>query len=276
MPWHIAETNYWGISKAPWGTGGGTPEIPWTPADIETVAWFDASDTDTIIESSGAVSQWNDKSGNAHIVKQGTALSQPITGSRQLNGLNVLDFNGSQFLESDGYVFTPPVSGNLSIIMVFKADSINNWSDSVISFFDGAQTNDLQFSSANASQFNGRLAGAVTANFTNGPYSDNTISSLIYDKTNDVFNAYMDSNRILSDLVYSDSSKLGGVGPFKTRIFANRAGNQFPDGLFGEVVMLEDVSTNARQKVEGYLAWKWGLQANLPSDHPYKNGAPTV
>ena len=28
------------------------------------------------------------------------------------------------------------------------------------------------------------------------------------------------------------------------------------------------------QQVEGYLAWKWGIQANLPTNHPYKNAAP--
>jgi hypothetical protein len=27
-------------------------------------------------------------------------------------------------------------------------------------------------------------------------------------------------------------------------------------------------------RVTGYLAWKWGLQGNLPTTHPYKNGAP--
>jgi hypothetical protein len=30
------------------------------------------------------------------------------------------------------------------------------------------------------------------------------------------------------------------------------------------------LSTDDRQTVEGYLAWKWGLQGNLPSTHPYK------
>jgi hypothetical protein len=29
-----------------------------------------------------------------------------------------------------------------------------------------------------------------------------------------------------------------------------------------------------RQRHEGYLAHKWGLTANLPNDHPYKNNAP--
>jgi len=29
-----------------------------------------------------------------------------------------------------------------------------------------------------------------------------------------------------------------------------------------------------RQKVEGYLAWKWGIQANLPATHPYYSAKP--
>lgn len=32
----------------------------------------------------------------------------------------------------------------------------------------------------------------------------------------------------------------------------------------------------ARQRVEGYLAWKWGMQAQLPSNHPWKSSAPTT
>jgi hypothetical protein len=29
-----------------------------------------------------------------------------------------------------------------------------------------------------------------------------------------------------------------------------------------------------QQKIEGFLANKWGLTADLPLDHPYKNNAP--
>ena len=28
--------------------------------------------------------------------------------------------------------------------------------------------------------------------------------------------------------------------------------------------------------MEGYLAWKWAFEDQLPSDHPYKNSAPIV
>jgi hypothetical protein len=37
-----------------------------------------------------------------------------------------------------------------------------------------------------------------------------------------------------------------------------------------EIIHYNDsITTTQRQQVEGYLAWKWGLQANLPSSHPY-------
>jgi hypothetical protein len=40
------------------------------------------------------------------------------------------------------------------------------------------------------------------------------------------------------------------------------------------LVLLSAPSTDTRQKVEGYLAHKWGLTAGLPSDHPYKTDPP--
>jgi hypothetical protein len=47
------------------------------------------------------------------------------------------------------------------------------------------------------------------------------------------------------------------------------------NGYCGELIVFaspQDVVI--RNKLEGYLAHKWGLTANLPSDHPYKTNAP--
>jgi hypothetical protein len=41
------------------------------------------------------------------------------------------------------------------------------------------------------------------------------------------------------------------------------------------VVFNTTLGTSDRQLVEGYLAWKWGLQGSLPGGHPYKSVAPT-
>ena len=37
-----------------------------------------------------------------------------------------------------------------------------------------------------------------------------------------------------------------------------------------------EITTTQRQKIEGYLAWKWGLQSTLPAGHPFKTAAPTA
>ena len=34
------------------------------------------------------------------------------------------------------------------------------------------------------------------------------------------------------------------------------------------------LGSNDRQTVEGYLAWKWGLQSQLDASNPYKSAAP--
>jgi len=52
-------------------------------------------------------------------------------------------------------------------------------------------------------------------------------------------------------------------------------------GKFAEFFAVADIpgsgSTDISdiEKAEGYLAHKWGLEGNLPDDHPYKNSAPT-
>tara|TARA_R110002012_G_scaffold9319_1_gene42951 strand:+ start:230 stop:964 length:735 start_codon:yes stop_codon:yes gene_type:complete len=69
------------------GGGGG-----FSPDDVDDLgAWYDSSDSSTITESSGRVSQWNDKKGSANLV-QGTSGSQPLVVENDLNNLNVIDF----------------------------------------------------------------------------------------------------------------------------------------------------------------------------------------
>jgi hypothetical protein len=58
----------------------------------ELIAWWDASDETTITESGGDVSQIDDKTGNGYHFTQSLGSSQPITGVRTINSLNVLNF----------------------------------------------------------------------------------------------------------------------------------------------------------------------------------------
>jgi len=76
----------------------GAAGASFSPLDVSGLQlWLDASDETTITESSGSVSQWDDKSGNGNHVTQGTAASQPSTGVNTKNGRNVLTFAGNEF-----------------------------------------------------------------------------------------------------------------------------------------------------------------------------------
>lgn len=72
----------------------------WTPAQLSPELWLDASDTTTITESGGAVSQWTNKGSKGNFT-QATGAVQPTTGATTLNGRNVIDFAADYLVASD-------------------------------------------------------------------------------------------------------------------------------------------------------------------------------
>jgi hypothetical protein len=52
--------------------------------------------------------------------------------------------------------------------------------------------------------------------------------------------------------------------------------NEKMNGTISEIIFFNiNHSESERQKIEGYLAWKWGLQGNLTVTHPFRNAPPT-
>ena len=76
-------------------------------------------------------------------------------------------------------------------------------------------------------------------------------------------------------LVYSTFSVSNGtVETFDWNYLGNPSGST--QYAINELLILSATpSETVRQKCEGYLAWKWGVEDNLPIDHPYKDAAPT-
>lgn len=102
-----------------------------TPASIANLkAWYDASDTATITASGSAVTQWNDKSGNAYNVTQGTAAQRPVTGTRTQNGLNMIDFQTNDVLvasTASNWTFMHNATG-CTIFMAIFSDTETSYS----------------------------------------------------------------------------------------------------------------------------------------------------
>jgi len=77
------------------------------------------------------------------------------------------------------------------------------------------------------------------------------------------------------DLKYNPKS-LSFTSPIDSLTVGGYYGDNCSGISLGELVIAPLLSDADRQKLEGYLAHKWGLQANLPADHPYKAAAPSA
>ena len=92
-------------------------------------------------------------------------------------------------------------------------------------------------------------------------------SQISYNLLNEVTTS---TNTALSSIGYTTDSNFH-VGALRTSGVLERS----PAIKFAEVIVSSTLlSTTNRQKLEGYLAHKWGLTANLPADHPYKTAVP--
>lgn len=241
----------------------GVAKLPqlWLPSQITTAAWYDASDKSTITETSGSVSQWNDKSGNSRHAIQGTGSLQPKTGIATISGLNAIDFDGIDDYLQHG---TPlDFADGITIVSVYQAVTgrpfgVREVASGKKSFALGASDNSLRYDGAFSTGTiipTGlpviRVAYKNAAGTSQVDYVDGSLN--------------INDTQILPD----STSVYINVGN------CNNAFAQPSDGPVGECLVLSyAVDETTRQKIEGYLAHKWGLTANLPSGHPYKNNPP--
>ncbi|MBT8037726.1 MAG: family 16 glycosylhydrolase [Verrucomicrobiae bacterium] len=241
----------------------------WTPAKIATRAWYDASDSATITASNGKVSQWNDKSGNGFHIVQDTTSEMPSTGTRTMNSLNSLDFDGGDFLNGTHAVVTG--NPNLMVIVVRTLDVNVDGNDMITLLGSGA----------------GGATAAITGG--NGGYSWRFFNGYeAYGATNlgsagiQIGVRSAGANYAASEMWLNGTqlSRAGGTGDANTSsivagIHVGGGVGGSMNGAISEVIVLEDATTETRQLVEGYLAHKWGLADSLPT-HPHKSASPTL
>jgi hypothetical protein len=244
----------------------------WTPADISTALWLDAADSTTITLESSAVSEWRDKSGNALHVTQGTAGARPAMST--FGGLDAVSFDGGdQLVNSSTGITSGTYSGELTIMHVAtRADSTG-----------GTILSDR--TTGNAAVFMWWFAG-VRYIFTDGANagSNHDVSSTVFDTlaSDGAVVVHQHSSGSRDNLWTNGTSRtvdagtatdITGSAGFK--VGARETGTTQWNGLICEIVATTTaLTTETRQLVEGYLAHKWGLEAELPGDHPYKAAAP--
>ena len=251
-----------------------TASTPWTPAQITTALWLDASDAGTVDASS--VGQWNDKSGNGRNATQGTAANKPTYTAAGQNGLNVLTFDGT-----NDWMAIPDSTNPSGASGTFAACKPTHTAAATGLIIGRAYNWGPWYLSSTTTGASARYnlgrngvdeASAIVTGLTN---STNKILSGTYNNTNvslSVDGGTAVNTAYAFNPIYNtnDSSTIG----------AFRSGSSIA-GVFGglvyEIIVVHSApSQDTIQRIQGYLAHKWGLTANLPAGHPYKSAAPTV
>lgn len=274
MGWNSSEKG-WDSSwnNGPWNGRWDYSNL-WTPAQISTTIWVDASNSDSITESSNLVSKWDDLSGNDNYLEQTTGTNQPTTNSNTIGGLNAILFDGSDnFVETDGNPFAPTVS-NAFVIMMIQVKALDSGSSFTLT---GSELPNSERWQAAIPWSDGNLYFDVTSSsppgrLTYGPLSDEQIlmPGFYCSTTDSVQELWINGTKEASDTS-------GFSAPTNTEVEIGRVGSNYKNQAVGEFIAINGTITTAtRQLLEGYMAWKWGQQANLPSGHPYENAAPTV
>jgi hypothetical protein len=280
-----------GVVGVPWDQ---IPDnLKWSPSLITTALWLDGSDNTTVFSDAGttqatnggAVQQWNDKSGNARHFSQGTLANRPAFNTTAINGKPALVFDGSNDSLGAGSAVIP-TTHSLFILFVPTIESARGI---LVGQWQAAQTGRTLFScnsNCASNPVSGRLeifnstttqggctsaggGGFVTdTSITNTPTIIESICTTGSESWKLLKNGTEYDSATITALYQGINTALGTVSASGT--------DQYYDGQIAEVVLTSSVvSTDIRQRIEGYLAHKWGLTANLPSDHPYKVNVPT-
>ena len=252
---------------------GEAPIEPWTPAEITTALWLDAADSATITLNGSTVSEWRDKSGNARHATQSTGAYMPQYAGVSLNGIIVPSGDGLQ-----RFMNVPAIQASPGIELFFAIKQMQT----------GSNRNGDVFTFSSYTQYQGHFGGGpdlaslqdwYTTFFTDsqkgitldsvppgdyicsishtGAYLVGRINASIVGTTASAFNGSPSMRQVCGNSAYSSS------------FVAAKSG-------YAEYILVQSPTDTDRQRIEGYLAHKWGLAANLPSDHPYKTAAPTL
>jgi len=75
----------------------------------------------------------------------------------------------------------------------------------------------------------------------------------------------------------TNSSGNFGISYYTIGANTNTGDPYYLTGSISEIFVFDRaLTTTERKEMEGYMSWKWGLQVNLPTSHPYKSVAPAI
>lgn len=214
-------------------------------------AWYDASVASSLTLTSGFVSQWDDLSGSGLHLTQAVEANRPGTGT--IDGKTAVHFDGSNDVML--------VSANVfpgTLIALCSLDNPGPTPYLLAGAVDGTQANsvNVEWNFPGEWILDGLEAGSLYSSSGGQAVADQpTIATALYGSgnTSRINGASLPGTNVGAPAAVPSSIILGArkvSGP----------GRRHLDGKIGEVLLFNRVLTTSEvQKVERYLASKWGV-----------------
>ena len=241
-------------------SGGGGPL--WTPSDMSTDGWWDPKDNATVVKSGSNVSSISDKSGQSTaLTATGTIPFTDATGECDLTGSASLSLTESRSLSE------------INVFMVMESISGDN--GRLLSNSTGADATTLDYL---IPFIHGGAADSKIHTYHQQVFKLDSTSDLRGDGNYHVFELQLESasKNLTIDATVEDSDtwtqtiSMGGLS-------IGLGFGSYASMKFKELVVVDSsITTDERQRLQGYLAWRHGIESQLPVAHPYKSAAPTT
>lgn len=240
--------------------------------------WLDGADTTVFTLSGANVTQWRDRSSNAYVFVPDGSSPQRVT--------NGVSFNGTtQALRSNpGLSATltgnSPVTGGETICIVGTFTGTTSRSYCMLgpdryTGGTGAGTRSFEVVRTTSNVIQWARYGTGTVGAQTGPITSNVQFLVTGRNTGGVGTTRLNGTASATTATTSYAYSPGSLTYIGARYNVPTAtADLFYQGTLNEIIVYNWINSNDLQAVEGYLAWKWGLTANLPAGHLYKSAPP--
>jgi hypothetical protein len=257
-----------------------TPPPTWTPASLPGLyAWFQA---DNLLNSTAGTTMFSmkDLSGNGHDATFSTSVTL-VTGGLGGHAYFSSSSGGTTFGEvgtSTGFLNNKP-AGNYGVMTVptYTGNNIGSLIASETPSSTFARCN-LRYPDQTAQRFSllGRRLDADTLQRVPSPSNNTGASAIVACADYASANAELRVNG--TSLVSTTFQTAGNTSATNanrnTYLNAESGGNGYGGMNYEYVLGNASWSLSDRQKLEGYLCWRYGQQSLLPVGHPYKSAPP--
>jgi hypothetical protein len=244
---------------------------PWTPANlVYPGVWYDAKDSATITNNGGGyVRFWDDKSGNGR-----TMIGNILNTSFTWDGVDKITSDAAATMSlgsnlAPNAILRDGVKGILASILTWTSGVIwMKWENA-----DGGSGGRLGFEGNNRVDWPTDNTSTGSLQSWSATLSSSTFKVLSIRHSGSALTARLNGTQVktlTNSTQFTNPGSAGGMELF------GGPGASYSVCSIKTFLICGDNDLTSEEKLEGYLAWRFGLEGDLDAGHPYKSAAPTL